>query len=347
MFQPFKAIVQPTHGDKANVQQNVLFKPDPKYVQKIQEQFYKPSSDFQPNYHTFNYEEPSALKGVEALQNELVKTNVENIIEQDTANSHHTNYIRNTQEGSASNNNNVITDSNNKTKNKTDNGSGGYYNHKSGASFVPTISPDSESKEFSESNPLTASYYTQVSDPNSGSISTNYYSSLSDRNVANTLLAVQSANHLINLGNTNAEAKENSGKDLSERQNKYFNAMSRNGEYTIESSESDSNSGFTPIKSSPLSVGQDNKAYDQAPLRIYVSDQYDDIETHPSQNIQVSASLNANQNDFRIYNADDRSNEGSQQDYEDYTQVSSYLKMPQYLQNQLYESEKKFLLKTQ
>lgn len=321
MFQPFKAIVQPTHGDNANAQQNVLFKPDPKYVQKIQEQYYKPSSDFQPNYHTFNYEEPNALKGVEALQNELMKTNVEKIIEEDTANGHHTNYIRNTQEGSASNNNNVITDSNNKTKNKTENGSGGFYNHQSG-----------NSKEFSESSPLTASYFTQVSDPNSGSVSTNYYSSLSDTNVANTLLAVQSANHLINVGNSNAEAKEKSGKDHSEGQNQYFNAMSRNGEYTIESVESDSNSGFTPIKSSPLTVSQeDNKAYDQAPLRIYVSDQYDDIEIHPSQNIHVSASLNANQNDFRIYNTDDSSNDGSQQDYEDYTQVSSYLKIPQYV----------------
>lgn len=333
MFQPFKAIVQPTHGDNVNAQQNVLFKPDPKYVQQIQDQYYKPSSDFQPNYHTFNYEEPNALKGVEALQNELMKTNVQKIIEEDTANGHHTNYIRNTPEGSASNNNNAITDSNNKNKNKTENGSGGFYNHKSGASFIPSISPGSESKDFSESNPLTGSYFTQISDPNSGSVSTNYYSSLSDRNVANTLLAVQSANHLIDVGNSNAEAKEKSGKDLSEGQNQYFESLSRNGEYTIESMESDSNSGFTPIKSSLLAVGQeDNKAYDQAPLRIYVSDQYDDIETHPSQNIHVSASLNANQNDFRIYNADDRGNDGSQQDYEDYTQVRTYLKIPQLLE---------------
>lgn len=111
-----------------------------------------------------------------------------------------------------------------------------------------------------------------------------YFNSLSSNVMADTIATLQAAGNLMNIAKiTNPGTK---------------NAVNLNP-YTLKNSIPyvEQNSAFTPS-----AAGYRNRL---APVRIYIPDQYDDIETQPTKNIEVKASLNAevnsNKNDDYYY----------------------------------------------
>lgn len=288
--------------------QNILFRQDPKYIEKVQEQLLRQSIT-QPQFQSFNYQEP-----VQNYQNrpdsEKLRSEIEKAIgDSIDMNSLHYNVVRSTKE-SIPQNNNFNSKQNNSRHIIQDSESSASFNVEAKTSFMSPSSRNHNENSMSDISAVGSTYLAEIDNIASSSIPPEYYASLSNKDTDNALATLQAAGNLINVAQN-----EKNFKAIPEN---YFADMSR---YFSENSEADNSEYESEFK--PMQMGNDKK--NQAPIRIFVPEDYEDMNDQHTENIKVSASMNSEEmpkNDMTIVFDNDDTDDSILQQYDDITQVN-------------------------
>lgn len=293
-------MIQQANG--ADSGQNILFRQDPKYIEKVQEQLLRQSIT-QPQFQSFNYQEPAQNyqnhPDTEKFRSEIEKAIGDSI----DMNSLHYNVVRNTKE-STPQNNNFNTKQNSSRHIIRDSDASASFNVEAKTSFMPS-SRNHDENSMSDISAVASTYLAEIDNIASSSIPPEYFASLSNKDTENALATLQAAGNLINVAQND--------KNFKAIPEDYYADMSR---YFNENSEAD-NSEFKPMQ-----MGNDKN---RAPIRIFVPEDYEDMNNQPTENIKVSASMNSGEmpkNDMTIVFENDETDDSILQQYDDITQVN-------------------------
>ncbi|XP_077289674.1 uncharacterized protein LOC143913649 [Arctopsyche grandis] len=292
--QAFNAMIQPASGGPSSVQ-NILFKPDPKYMEKLQEQILR-QSIVQPVYQSFNYQEPVYTTG--GHNAEKLKTELKALREDFDLDSVHYNVVRSTKESipqavnDKENNSSIVHDS-----------------AAEASHFVPSNAVSNGAME--------STYLAEIDNIASSSISPAYYAPVHGKDTANTLATLQAAGNLINVAQNE--------KNFKAIPQEYFANMNQ---YFVDSSASENDNPVYGQQYDGEYMPQfpnDGNQKGGSPIRIFVPEDYDDdINTQPTENIRVSASMNTDKmpkNDMTIiFDNEETDDAALQQYYDDLTQ---------------------------